>query len=154
VKLLKQRQDELARNAVVGPKAERVTLGEMLDDMLAARRHSERRSEPTSPVKMLLEFFGAKTRVVDITLDQLKRYVAWRRARGLRGKVGALSVANGTINRELATLRYAFSVAVENKHISRGHPPSFKSVMLPEADPRQGFVEPAEFARLRDALPA
>jgi hypothetical protein len=42
VKLLKQRQDELARNAVVGPKAERVTLGEMLDDMLAARRHKER----------------------------------------------------------------------------------------------------------------
>ena len=55
---------------------------------------------------------------------------------------------------KLATLRYAYSVAVENRLLSRDHPPSFKSVMLPEADPRQGFVEPAEFARLRDALPA
>jgi integrase len=103
---------------------------------------------------MITEFFGAKTRVGDITLDRLKRFVAWRRARGLRGKVGARVVANATINRELATLRYAFSVAVENRRISRDHPPGFKSVMLPEADPRQGFVEPAEFARLRDALPA
>lgn len=153
VKLLKQRQDELARNAVVGPKAERFELGQMIDDMLAARRHSERRSEPTSPVKMLVEFFGARTRVVDISLDRLKRYVAWRRARGLRGKAGARAVANGTINRELATLRYAFAVAVANRRISRDHPPVFKSVMLKEADARQGFVEPAEFARLRDALP-
>ena len=61
-----------------------MTLDQMLDDMLTARRHNERRTEPDSPVKMLLEFFGAKTRVVDITLDRVKRYVAWRRTRPTR----------------------------------------------------------------------
>jgi integrase len=42
-------------------------------------------------------------------------------------------------------------LAVKAKRISRDHPPGI--ALLRESEPRQGFFEPAEFARLRDALP-
>src|SRR5689334_17449558 len=57
VKLLKQRQNEVARNAVVGPKAERLKLREMLDDVLVEGETKENRTQPSTTIKMLTEFF-------------------------------------------------------------------------------------------------
>lgn len=84
VALLERRKKELARNQVIGPRADKLKLGVMMDDMLRARRHNDRRSDTSSNVKTLIEFFGADAKVVHINLDELRRYVAWRRARPAR----------------------------------------------------------------------
>jgi integrase len=60
-----------------------------------------------------------------------------------------LRAANGSINRELAALKHAFTLAVgEDKVVRKPFIP-----MLEENSPRQGFVEHGEFLGLREALP-
>jgi integrase len=60
-------------------------------------------------------------------------------------------MSNASINRETACLRRMFNLMVKAKRLSHDHVPFV--ARLEEAAPRQGFLEPAEFERLRDALP-
>jgi integrase len=90
-------------------------------------------------VKHLRAFFGFD-RAIDILPDRLKSYQLRRREQGA-------SVA--TINRECATLRRMFSIAVETGKLSRR--PKFN--MLDGEKVRQGFVEHGDFCRLLAELP-
>jgi hypothetical protein len=65
-----------------------------------------------------------------------------------RKRAGA---ANVSINRSLSLLRRMFNLAVENKKFTAERIPTFK--MFPEPDARTGFLDYADFAQLRQALP-
>lgn len=81
----------------------------------------------------------AGRRVVDLDGAQAARYVEHRQAAGR---------ANGTINRELATLIRMIGFACENKKLL--HMPIIHK--LTEAKPRAGFFEPAQFEAVRRRL--
>jgi site-specific recombinase XerD len=78
---------------------------------------------------------------VKIDEERIDRYVAGRKAQ---------DAANGTINRELTTLKRAFRLAKKLKRVAAVP----EIAMLAEATPRQGFVEQADFARLLSHLSA
>lgn len=63
----------------------------------------------------------------------------------------AADYANGTINRELAALRLALSLARKDGRIKPEFVPAIE--MLPEANSRQGFFEQEEYERVLALLP-
>jgi integrase len=86
------------------------------------------------------ELFFGKLRVRDVTEDKLTEYVTLRK-KELRLPDGKISrgVSNGTVNREIAILRRAFSAAKL---------PEIEWSNLPEGNPREGFLQDDK----RDAL--
>lgn len=167
VNLLKKYVGESAGGKVViAPIAERVTLAEMLQALADNYKVKNRRKQTiVAASRYLLSHFGKKARAVDLTSDAISHYVAARRAMLINratgkeiivdGKAVAERIlqppSNGTINYELAILRRAFNLMVRAKKLSKDHPPAIE--MLEEAKPRKGFLRPADFERLHDALP-
>ena len=87
-----------------------------------------------------LDTFFAGYRALEITTDRLREFTAKRQEEG---------VANGTINRSLALLRRMLRLAVQDQKLREI--PYFP--MLKEAAPRKGFLEHADFQKLRAELP-
>jgi integrase len=145
LKLLKQRLGETSRGRVVGPIAEKVTLADMKEALLTDYRLRGNRSVATAEhfARNLVAYFGETARALDITSDRITSYAEARQKQGL---------ANASINRETACLRHMFNLMAKAGRLSRDHVPAVPR--LEEAAPRRGFLEPADFARLRDALPA
>src|SRR5208282_5136375 len=132
-RLLKARIAETGRRGkFLGPTEERVTfedLAAMLEnDYAINNRRSTRRLRAS--LKHLRKFFGLD-RAVDIGADRIGAYAVARRAAG---------AANASINRETATLRHAFKLAVDAERLSRI--PRIKR--LEEGPARQGFLEHAD----------
>jgi integrase len=144
LRLLKQRRGETSRGHIIGPMAEKVTLGDMRDALFADYALRGNRSLVTAKVHWahLIAFFRETARALDVTTDKIKVFIESQRKAGY---------ANGTINREIESLRHGFSLMVEARRLSRDDVPS--APHLEEAHPRRGFLEAADFARLRDALP-
>jgi integrase len=90
--------------------------------------------------------FGT-TRAVDVTGEFIEEYKAHRLA--AKTKRGSL-VAPATLNRELAALKRAFKLGIEQERTSRA--PTIK--LLAEHNARQGFVDPGMFADIVKRLPA
>jgi hypothetical protein len=105
VRLLKQRIDEIGRGRLIGPDIEKTTftdLASMLrNDYAANARRSAKRVEIS--LNHLTAYFG-RSRAIDITKDRITAYIARRQ------EAGAVAA---TINRELAALKRAFSLAEE-----------------------------------------
>jgi integrase len=143
VRLLKRRLGEASRGRIVGPVAEKVTLAEMTQALLADYRLKGNRSIDTAAhfARNLIAFFGATSRAVDITSDKIAVYATVRQKAGL---------SNASINRETRCLRHMFNLMVPAR-LTRDHVPAVPR--LEEAPPRRGFLEPADFTRLLDALP-
>lgn len=79
-------------------------------------------------------------RAQSVTATDVRAYVAKRLEAG---------AASATINRELAALKRMFRLGINGERIYRA--PHIE--MLPEANARQGFVEPATFEKILAALP-
>lgn len=106
------------------------------------------RSLATLPYKLLplrREFDTA--RAYNVTGAQIDAYKAERLATRWRGKL----LAPATVNRELAALRRAFNLGVKKAGLDPGRVPQIE--MLPESDPREGFIEPEQFEAVVGALP-
>jgi integrase len=92
------------------------------------------------------KFFGYQqegdlgARVASITIDRVDQFKAERKSAG---------ASNATVNRSLAALRRMFKLAVEKGKLQIAPPIK----MLPEADPRTGFIEIDQYEKLRAALP-
>ncbi len=86
-----------------------------------------------------LDAFFTGWRVVNIGPAPITKYVEQRQVAG---------AANGTINRELATLSRMLHVGYENSKVHRL--PVIRT--LKEADPRQGFFEEAQYLAVRRHL--
>ena len=139
---MKKRQGEITLGRFAGPKADRIPLSELAQDLLTDYQIRGRKNQRQvkSKVNHLLAYFG-KDRVKSITTDRIKTYIATRQGEG---------AASAQINRELAALKRMFNLAVQAEKLP-GAPyvPSFA-----ENNVRTGFFEYEEFLALRNALPA
>jgi len=145
--LLRQRLGEAAAGIAAPTCAARVTYEELRDvlitDYQANGRKWLRKGKDGKPyicnLSQLDDFFTGH-RAVHITADAIRDFIRQRQERG---------AANGTVNRSLALLRRMFHLAVQDGKLR--DVPHFP--MLKEAPPRKGFLEYADFRRLREELP-
>lgn len=119
-------------------RGERTKVGELLDLVLQDYRTNGKRS--LEQVKLHIEnhvrpAFGSKPANL-VRKSQVESYKAKRQSEG---------ASPATINRELAALRRAFNLGLEDELIERA--PRIK--LLPEPDPRETYYEPEEFARFQ-----
>ena len=153
---LKQRWKEIGRGRFVGPSEDRVTVNAILDTLVTEYATHERRSHGVLSCRLapLRAAFG-DMRGVDITAAHVESYKASRlktphQRRRRDPKTGALlSLTPATINRELAALRKAFRLAIEQAQLTTV--PVIR--LLPERNAREGFLEPATFEALARHLP-
>jgi integrase len=146
-RLLAKRRAEINAESFVNPAARRLRYEEMRDALYADYQANRRRWLRTHKdgaryicgVAHLDDFF-AGCRAASITKTRIREFIVKRQTEG---------ASNGTINRELALLRRMFNLAVEDELLrSVPHFP-----MLKEASPRKGFLEYADFQKLRRELP-
>lgn len=102
-KLLKKRVGEMGQGKLIGPSEERLTFDDLASMLLTVYEVNGKRSLESTKlsIRHLREFFGSE-RAVDITLDRVRAYVRERQREG---------ATNGSINRELAALKRAFTLA-------------------------------------------
>ncbi len=153
IKLLKQRIGEAASGRTLGSKAERVTLRDLIETLRDDYSVRRKRSIVIDRVERhLIAHFGEKARALDLTRDKLKAYVEVRQSQLVRRDGVMVPPSNSTINGEFRLLRCAFHLMAQARRLSHDDLPQFP--MLAESPARQGFVNPPEFAKLLDALPA
>ena len=143
VKLLKQRLSEIQIGEFSGPKADRITINELLDDLLIDYRVRGRKSQKNveSKSKHLRQHLG-RYRAQSVTADRVKGYIVARQDEGAKP---------ATINRELAALKRAYNIAIRGKKLPITSKPDI--VMLREDNVRMVFFTEEEFQRVRTALP-
>jgi integrase len=140
-RLLRRRLAVAASPNFVGPSEERLTFEDLRKGLLDDYRiKGNRTSDLAALAFRRLGTWFANDRFVDITSDRIKAYSARRLDEGLSAS---------SINYDLAVLRRSFNVMKQAGRLT-----TIPHVtMLPSAEPRQGFLDPPEFARLRGALP-
>jgi integrase len=142
--------------------AQRITIGALLDDLLADYKINGKRHDWAGLVVRvhLRPFFGG-IKAASIGTDVFRKYTEKRQqpekrvytdAEGKKKQERSYGPAsNGTINRELALLRRAFNLA------KQATPPKVGTVpfipMLAENNVRKGFFEHDAFLAVRRALP-
>ncbi len=143
IRLLKRRIQEIGKGRFINPNAEeRVRMAELFDTVVIDYKNNKRRSLATLEDRLIpLRAAFDLDRAIDVDEVRIEHYKADRLA---------AKKAAATVNRELAALRRAFTLAVKHKRISRA--PSL--AMLEEAAPREGFLEPNQFEMLVPRLPA
>ena len=140
-KLLRRREGEAEEGKPHIPNVTRVRLEELLEDMLTDYRVNGKRSLARAELSVshLKEHFAFR-RAVDLGTPAVRQYIARRQGDGAR---------NATINRELAALRRAFSLACQRGRLFvRPHIP-----MLQERNVRQGFFEREQYQTVLRHLP-
>ncbi|MBE3603733.1 site-specific integrase [bacterium] len=141
-KLLKKRIGEIANGHLIGPSEERLTFEDLGKMLLTDYEINGKRSVESVRLSLrhLRSFFGLD-RAIDITADRVARYVRERQKEG---------AANGSINRELAALKRAFTLATRAGKL--GSAPYIP--LLEENNSRRGFLDHGSFLALREGLPA
>ncbi|HEU4370949.1 MAG TPA: site-specific integrase [Methylomirabilota bacterium] len=143
LRLLKQRLADLSQGRPSGADEERVTF-----DEVAAGYVDERTLKGVPPARLawskarvahLKTFFGGM-QAVEITTAKMREYAKARRAAGAEP---------GTVNRDLGAVSRMFTLALQAGKLSRR--PYIPR--LPENQPRQGFMEHAEYLAIREHLP-
>src|SRR5438128_1163708 len=101
--LLNRRLGDIAAGRPLNPRADRIEVGELLDDLLTEYEVNERASlrRMKELVNHLRPALG-HLRAAAVTTADINRYIAARQA---------TNAANATINRELAALKRAYSIA-------------------------------------------
>jgi integrase len=132
--LLRKREGQVATGLPVSQKTGTVKMDELLQDEITDWKVQERRSIPDLQHRTdchILPFFGG-TRAERITTADIRRFILLRQEEG---------ASNAEINRELAALRRAFTLGMDNgKLFARPRIP-----MLRENNVRQGFFEREQF---------
>lgn len=140
---LQKRLGEITEGRFAGPFADRVTVSELLDDLITDYAINGKRSLKQAKIRVeshLRPYFG-KRKAQALTTAHVNSYIAKRQESG---------AANATVNRELAALKRAYNLAVQSGIIH--HKPHFPH--LRENNVRQGFFERAEFDAILARLPA
>jgi integrase len=141
LRLLKQRLGELATNTFRPP--EKILISELLALVVQDYHENEKKSlrDVKNRIRSQVSPAFGSLRADRLTTGRVRKFIADRRRH----------VSNGTVNRELAVLKRALSLGAQHD------PPLVtKSVYIPhlkEANPRSGFVDDAQYRKLRDELP-
>ena len=145
VRLLNLREGKIAEGIDVRPQTGRLTFDEAIAVVIKDHEVNQRRSKDDVQRRIdlhLRPYFGAQARMASINTATIREYIAYRTEEGASG---------ATINRELAVLRRAFRLAHDDEKVAAV--PKFP--MLDESrNVRQGFLEPDDFGKVRDAMPA
>jgi len=145
VRLRDQLLGKKARGEMGPAAADKITCGELLDDLLEHAKHNVKAS--TEKIwKLVVEaslrpFFGHR-KAATLSTALLKEY---RRKRLAEGR------SEATCNRELSMLRTAFNLGRKCTPTKILIVPYFP--MVAEAHVRQGFLTDEQYELLRDALP-
>jgi integrase len=147
VRLLNLRRGDIARGVPVSPKLGRVTVDELIEDVINDYRANAKRTvkDVERRWKLHLEpVFGGR-RASSVTTADVNKFIAQR----LSGDDSKAIASNGEINRELTVLKRAFSLAIKSaKLMAKPHIP-----MLRENNVRTGFFEPEDFRSVVKQLP-
>jgi integrase len=142
--MLKVKEGEIAKGVPVSPKAGRLTFDEAAADVIADYVVNDRKSLKHLQRRLRLHLtpaFGGR-RMAAITTSDVRRFTKERLEAG---------AAKAEVNRELAIVKRAFSLAMKAGRLhARPHVP-----MLDERrNARKGFLDPAQFAAVKTHLPA
>jgi integrase len=141
-RLLRQRIQESGKGHRVDPTSEnRVTMASLFDGLVVDYQNNARRSLKELQYRLVAiraAFDGMKAR--DVNGGRIAEYVKERLAAGM---------APASINRELAAIKRAFAIAVQQDRLSGA--PYIK--MLAESTPRQGFLRAPDLEHLVRHLP-
>ncbi len=143
-RLLKRRQGEQATGKFAGLGPERIRMAQLFEAVVEDYTANGKHSLPDVKFRLrlhLLPAFG-HLRAAEFGSNHVGRYIEQRRR---------AEAANATINRELAIVRRAFTLAAQADppRVTRlVHIPSLK-----ENNVRKGFLEHTAYTRLRDELP-
>ena len=143
-RLLKKRQHEVVTGKFAGLGPERVRMSDLFADVLEDYRVQKRASadDVDSRIRVHLNPAFGETRAADLSTQNLKRYISSRRE---------VEAADATINRELAIVRRAFTLAATSD------PPKVNRIIkvprLNEDNVRCGFLEHERYIKLRNELP-
>lgn len=141
-KLLRERL--MGTGAAPAHGAKGILVNELLNDLERDYLLNRRRSIGDmlhSGLKRLRPHWASRSAAA-VTTEGVTEYQLKRRAEG---------AADATINREVALLRRAFNLARQSTPPKIASAPYFPT--LKERNVRSGFLEPDQYARLRDALP-
>jgi integrase len=143
VRLLKEREGDVAKGLPITADVGRITLEEAAEDLLTDYRINKKRSLRTVTLRVkkhLVPFFGGR-RLATVTPPLVRQYIAKRQADG---------AANATINRDLVTLKRMFTLAVQGgKLMTRPYIP-----LLKESNVRKGFFEREQLQNVANHLPS
>ena len=140
--LLAKREGAIANGLRITPKNIRITIDELLSDVVNDYRANGRKSTDDLECRInkhLLPFFG-KRRAAWISTSDARRFIVERQEAG---------ASNGEINRELATLKRAYSLGLQSQRI-------FQKPYIPlleESNVRVGFFELDQFEATMKHLP-
>lgn len=140
-RLLKLREGAAAEGKIVAPRADKVTVRELADDLIAEYKANERSSADRLGFSLarLLPVLGDQ-KANSLSAASVNAYVVRRQTQG---------AANATINRELAALKRMLRLAAQGEKINR----VVHIAMLEENNVRQGFFEPAQLVAVLRELP-
>ncbi|TMB56461.1 MAG: site-specific integrase [Deltaproteobacteria bacterium] len=127
----------------IAPQLVRLTFRAAIREVLDDYRMNRKRSlvDVQRHLRLHLAPFFGRRRMAAITTADVRRYVARRQGEGAK---------NATINRELAVLSRAFTLAIAaGALLSRPH-----IALLREDNVRRGFFEAEEFEAVRRRLPS
>jgi hypothetical protein len=139
--LLNRRLGAIAEGRPISLRAEKVRVGELLDDLLTEYRVNGRASldRMEELVGHLRPVFG-DARAAMVKTPEIRTYIDARQQEG---------AANATINRELAALKRAYSLGLQaDKILTKPFIPT-----LAENNVRKGFFEREQFEAVRKELP-
>ena len=110
-RLLRQREGAAVEGRVVVPRADRVTIAELAENLKADYAANGRKSADRLAFSLarLLPVFGAR-KAITLTSADVTAYRVQRQAAG---------AAAATVNRELAALKRMFSLAVKGERLQR-----------------------------------
>jgi hypothetical protein len=162
--LLKKRTGQAGLGKPVAPIVRRTTLEDLANLVLTdyENKGHDTRARQEDAFNHLQEFRGKDVLAEEITTQWVNDYIRWRRQqpdgraakrKGNRKyqKAVRIGCADATINRELAALRHAFTLAARNT------PPLVASVpyisLLTERNRRTGFFEREQFEAVREHVP-
>jgi integrase len=143
-RLLKRRNGEIVTGKFIGLGPERIEMAQLFADVIEDYETYKRRSTDDARARVTLHLDPAlgNIRAAQLSSEDLKRYILRRRDE---------KAADATINRELAIIRRAFSLAAKSS------PPKVNRVIqiprLEEQNVRGGFLEHDHYLKLREALP-
>ena len=142
VRLLKEREGDVAKGMPITADIGKIRFEEAAEDLLTDYRINKKRSLRTVTLRIqkhLTPFFGER-RLVAITPPLVRQYIAERLASG---------ASNATVNRDLITLKRMFNLAMQSgKLMTRPYIP-----LLKESNVRKGFFEREQLRRITSHLP-